>query len=115
MAIAGGGAAGDLDRRVSAERLYEVILRTSNHFLHNCRGFSVEILRLERPTYAEVAEIMRKVGRIVVALSDDFDPMMGQKAFEYCELMAKIGVAIDNNDQIGLERLVTELERRPGT
>jgi hypothetical protein len=103
-----------LDREITAQMLYDEVLRTSNRFLYNCKGFSVEVLKLEDPSFAEVAEIMRKVARIIIALADDFDPMMGQKAFEYCELMHGIGVAIVNGDQVALERALGELERRPG-
>lgn len=102
------------ENKVSAELLYNEVLRTSNRFLHNCKNFSVEILQLENPSYAEVAEIMRKVAKIVIALADDFDPMMGQKAYEYCELMHQIGVAISNGDQVALHTALKELERRPG-
>lgn len=102
------------DQFLTAQALYDRILRSSNYFLHNCKGFSVEILQMEDPTYAEIAELLRKLARVVIALADDFDPMMGQKAFEYCELMCSMGVAIKNNDQIALERAVTELERKPG-
>lgn len=99
---------------VDPKIIYDQIVRTSNQFLHNCKGFSVEILRLEQPTYAEVAEIMRRLARLVVVLSDDFDPMLGQKAYEYCDLMHRMGIAIENGDQVALERWVKELERKPG-
>lgn len=97
-----------------AQKLYDEVLRTANRFLYEAKGFSVEILKWEDPSFAEVAEIMRKVSRLIIALADDFDPMMGQKAFEYCELMHKIGVAIDNGDQVALDLALVELERRPG-
>lgn len=102
------------DNRVNATILYDSVLRVSNQFLHNCRLFTIEILKLENPTYAEVAIIMKKVAAIIATLADDFDPMMGQKALEYCELMHRIGVAIEQDDQIALERYVEELDRRPG-
>lgn len=97
-----------------AKHLYDEVLRTANYFLYNCKGFSVEILKMERPTYAEIAETIRKAARAIIAFMDDFDPMMGQKAHEYCELMSKIGVAIDNCDQVALHRWLSELERKPG-
>lgn len=103
-----------LDKKITAQMLYDEVLRTSNRFLYNCKGFSVEVLALEDPSFAEVAEVMRKVARIIAAIADDFDPMMGQKAVEYCELMRGIGVAIANADQVGLERSLGELERKPG-
>lgn len=104
----------EVDNRVSADALYEIVLRISNRFLHNCRHFSIEILKLENPTYAEIAVLMKKVAVIIATLADDFDPMMGQKAHEYCELMHRIGIAIEQGDQIALEKYVRELDRRPG-
>jgi len=101
--------------KTNAQELYDAILRTANQFWHNGKHFSVEILKAENPSYAEVAEIMKKLAVILTVLSDDFDPMMGQKAFEYCELMRRMGVAIQNSDQIELTKLVGELDRRPGT
>jgi hypothetical protein len=57
---------------------------------------------------------MKELSGIITVLADDFDPMMGQKAFEYCELMSGIGVAIERFREVRLLRLVAELERRPG-
>lgn len=107
-------ASDTIDTNITAQMLYDQVLRTANRFLYNCKGFSVEILKLEDPSFAQVADIMRKAARIIAAIADDFDPMMGQKANEYCELMRKIGVAIENGEQVALEHALVELERRPG-
>jgi hypothetical protein len=98
-----------------AQRLYDVILRTANKFLHNCKHLPIAFLQGETPSFTELAQVMRRIAAIIRILVDDFDPMMGQKAHEYCELMISMGVAIDSNDRLGLNRLVGELERRPGT
>jgi hypothetical protein len=74
----------------------------------------MEILKGEDPSYAELAKMMRRIATIITLLADSFDPMMGQKAAEYCELMTKMGIAIENSDQKALNVLVCELERRPG-
>lgn len=102
------------DQKITAQELYDAILRTANRFWHNGKHFTVEMLKAEDPSYTEVAEIMKKLSVIITVLADDFDPMMGQKAFEYCELMRRMGVAIQNEDQIELTKLVDELDRRPG-
>lgn len=107
-------AANVVDNRARAQHLYEIVLRVSNHFLHNCKTFSIEVLQLDEPTYAELAQIMKKAAGIIELLVDEFDPMMGQKAHEYCELMRLIGVAIEQDDEIGLRRHLVELDRRPG-
>lgn len=102
-----------VENRENATRLYSMVLQTSNMFLHNCRHFSIGMLREENPTYAEVAKIMKQLAGIISALADDFDPMMGQKAHEYCELMTHMGVAIEGDDRVRLVALVAELERKP--
>jgi len=103
-----------LARNTDAQGLYDLILQTSNEFLYNCKHYRIELLRRRKPTYKEVAAAMRELSEIVTMLADDFDPMMGQKAAEYCQLMSGIGVAIERFDEVRLLRLVAELERRPG-
>lgn len=96
-----------------AEALYHLILQTANQFLYNCLHFSIDVLRDETPTYAEVAELMEPLSKIIRALADDFDPMMGQKALEYCALMKEIGIAIANSDEDSLSKHVELLNRKP--
>jgi hypothetical protein len=103
-----------LERNREAQELYDLVLQTSNEFLYNCKRYRMELLRCRKPTYNEVAAAMRELSEIVTVLADDFDPMMGQKAVEYCQLMSGIGVAIERFDGVRLLRLVAELERRPG-
>jgi hypothetical protein len=99
---------------VSIHVLYEEVIRTSNYFLHNCKNFPMEVLKAEDPSYAELASGMRRLGAIIRVVADEFDPMMGQKAFEYCELMTNMGIAIDAGDQVVLDALISELQRKPG-
>jgi hypothetical protein len=103
-----------LETSGNAQSLYYLVIQTSNQFLHNCKHFAIEVLQTERPTYAEVALLMKQVSGIIEVLAADFDPMMGQKARDYCELMSLMGVAIEAGDQVRLTTLVTELDRRPG-
>jgi hypothetical protein len=74
----------------------------------------MELLQCYWPSYKEIAAAMRELSGIITVLADDFDPMMGQKAVEYCELMSGLAVAIERFDEVRLFRLVAELERRPG-
>jgi hypothetical protein len=94
--------------------LYDEVIRTANFFLHNCKHFSSDTLREESPTYSHVAYIMGKVAGMIILLADDFDPMTGQQAGEYCRLMESIGIAIDQRDDIALETSIRELQRKPG-
>lgn len=102
-----------VENRENATRLYSMVLQTSNMFLHNCKHFAIGMLQDENPTYAEVAKVMRQLAGIIGALADDFDPMMGQKAHDYCELMTQMGVAIERSNRVALDALVAELERKP--
>ncbi len=98
----------------AAKHLYDKVLQTANHFMYNCKHFSISVLQDEDPSYAEVADIMDKVAGIITLLADEFDPMMGQKAIDYCDLMKGMGAAIRRGDELQLARLVAELERKPG-
>lgn len=97
----------------NVEHLYGKILETANHFLHNSKRFSVEVLAEENPTYEALANLMAKLAKVIWALADDFDPWLCQKAFDYCDLMQKMGVAINNKDQDELSKLTEILEKRP--
>lgn len=113
-AAAAAVAAGNGDREM-AQKLYNEILRTANYFLHNSTHFSVELLARENPSYQEVAAVMSQVRGILNSLVTDFDPMMCEKAFNYCNLMTQMGVAISNKNQLELSKLATQLGELPGT
>jgi hypothetical protein len=95
--------------------LYDIILRVANKFMHNCKHFPMEFLRAEDPSFSELARITRRMAQIIQLVGCNEDPMMSQKAHDYCELMTAMAVAIERDDHIELRRLVSELERKPGT
>jgi hypothetical protein len=97
-----------------AEHAYDRVLQTANRFMFNCKNFPIEILKLEDPSYAEIAHVLHKSAGLIAFLSDEFDPMMGTKAHDYCQLMTAMAVAIDQGNEIELARLVAEMERKPG-
>ncbi len=97
-----------------AIQLYDQIIAMSNRFLHHCSTFSIGVLALKNPSYDEIAKQFAKVAEIVELISADFDPMMGQKAMEYCQLMAAMGNAIANHDVETLSKLTDEMARKPG-
>ncbi len=51
---------------------------------------------------------------MIRVIADGSDPMIVGKADEYCDLMLKIAVAIEEQDEVQLNSLVNELERKPG-
>lgn len=97
-----------------AVELYERIIGMSNSFLHHCKNFPIEILALSNPTYEEIAQQFRRLAEIVGMLAVDFDPMMGQKSYDYCMLMSQMGTAIRNKDVDKLSELTEVMARRPG-
>lgn len=96
-----------------AEKLYFRILEIANEFLVNAKAAKVELLAKENPTYESVAELANEIAKFLWVLSDDFDPMMSQKAFEYCHLMSNMGKAISEQNQDWLDELVAELDKKP--
>ena len=101
------------EREKEAKELYEFILLSASKFLQRSKFFNIEILQAENPTYEEIAEFALELAEIVRALSDDFDPMLHQKALEYASLMHLMGKAIAKCDREELERLIGLLDRKP--
>lgn len=95
-----------------AKQLYAAILQTAMLFLHSSKHFSVDVLAEENPTYEAVADLMTKLGKMIWAIADDFDPLLSQKAFDYCNLMKEMGIAISKKDQLELSRLTAILDKR---
>lgn len=98
---------------MEAQKLYEIILRTANSFLHNAKHFSIEVLNERNPSYEEVAEMASTLAELVWILADDFDPMLQTKALEYATIMKEMGKAITNCNAEHLNRLTEILDRKP--
>lgn len=96
-----------------AEKLYAVILRAANYFLHNCKTYPIEILIEDDPSYEEVAGLAEGLRKILHALMDDLDPQLTQQAYDYCSLMSQMANAINTKDESALTALVTILEKKP--
>ena len=103
---------GDQARNL-VDSLYSGIIQAANKFMFNAKNFHISVLKLENPTYAEVASDIRKVASIVSILADSIDDnLTGGKAIEYAEYMEKIATAIDKEDVETLQQAVSELEKR---
>lgn len=94
--------------------LYERVLHVSNRFLYQCKTFHITILALEDPSFTAIAHHTKQVADMIRVIADGSDPMIVGKADEYCDLMLKIAVAIEEQDEVQLNSLVNELERKPG-
>lgn len=97
---------------INPQELYFKILEHAGAFLHNSKRFSVDVLAEDDPSYETIAELMQNLATIITVLAEDFDPMMGEKAIDYCSIMKKMGIAIKNKDQNVLSKLVCELDKR---
>ena len=97
-----------------ALELYHLVLKVSNKFLRNANMFEIRELQDHNPTYAELAKIIRGVARLIIELADSEDPMLGQKASEYANLMTDMAQAIGDDDNKRLKECVTELNQKPG-
>lgn len=96
-----------------AQSLYLRVLEVANLFLRNAQQFEVSVLQGHNPSYAELAKIMRQVSGIVHNLVDDIDPMKAHQAIEYTSIMEKMALAINEEDQESLDRLVEQLDQKP--
>jgi hypothetical protein len=94
--------------------LYDRVLHVSNRFLYQCKTFHITILALEDPSFKDIATQTKQVAEIIKILGHDKDPLITNKADEYCDLMLQIAVAIENLDEVKLSTLVSELERKTG-
>lgn len=106
--------AGEDWKYVKSQELYDNILQWANRFLYSCSHIRIEKLQTANPTFAEIAEQLENMSKIIIVLCDSSDPMMGQKAAEYCLLMRQMAVAITNNDEQELSELVDEMKLKPG-
>lgn len=97
--------------RELVNRVYDVLLGSANRVLRNCRRFSIEMLKLDDPTYSEIASHLRELCEILEDLDDDSD-LKVTKAKEYANHVRLIAAAIETGDQTTLDRHVEELDKR---
>ncbi|MGO0309129.1 hypothetical protein ACTL6P_21515 [Endozoicomonas acroporae] len=94
--------------------LYDKIIQQSSEVLKNAEDFSIEVLKKENPSYAEIAEDMKKIGDMM-----DYLINHGQlkskgytqnhwtlnKAQDYVRFVAEVAKAIQAEDEIKLKTL----------
>lgn len=113
-----GDSSVDEDLEKLIKEAYEHILQTSNKILRNCKLFSIEMLQLEDPTYAEIAEQLEEVAEMISVVIDGHTETAetfryAVKAKEYSQNISKIAGAIRLDEQELLEEYIQELDRRP--
>ncbi|MET0101839.1 MAG: hypothetical protein ABW078_08940 [Sedimenticola sp.] len=98
--------------------VYEAVLKTTDEVLRNCKLFSIEILRLEDPSYEEIAEQMAQLAGLLEVIANGYpDDAEGfhkaMKASEYATEVAYIAKAIRSGNDELLAELVDKLDGRP--
>lgn len=96
---------------VIVEKVYNAVLAGANKVLRNCKKFPMEVLRLEDPTYSQIAEHLRTLCDLLDDLDDDSN-LLVTKAREYANHVRGIAASIDMDDQELLDRLVADLDKR---
>lgn len=93
--------------------LYDAVLHAANRVLHQTKNYSISVLKLENPTYAEIAAQFREVCSIIDLLASQIDDShTAQKAQEYVGCMEGIAKAIDADDADALESFIKQLDMR---
>lgn len=97
----------------AVETLYNSLLHAANRVLHQAKNYSISVLKLENPTYAEIAAQFREVCQIIDLLANQIDDAhTAQKAREYVGCMEGIAKAIDADDAEALDSFVKQLDTR---
>ncbi|MCF5804334.1 MULTISPECIES: hypothetical protein [Pseudomonas syringae group] len=100
-------------KQQTVEILYNALLHAANRVLHQAKNYSISVLKLENPTYAQIAAQFREVCTIIGLLTDQIDdPHTAQKAQEYVGCMEGIAQAIDADDSEALNSFVKQLDTR---
>lgn len=94
---------------------YVIVLDVANRVLRSCRLFSIDGLKEENPTIAEIASRMRVICKLMRELDECDglgDQLTVQKAHEYADLVQSIAAAVDANDEAELKRQTDLLNDR---
>ena len=96
------------------ENVYDQVLHSANLVLRSCKLFSISVLKIEDPTYSEIAEQLKELCDILdkVNISGP-DELKISNAREYANHVRLIAAAIETEDEKTLNRHVQELDRRP--
>ncbi|HDS0939810.1 TPA: hypothetical protein QDZ12_003083 [Pseudomonas putida] len=99
----------------NVQEAYEIVLDVANRVLRQCKIFSIESLKEENPTVAEIARRLHIICGLMRQL-DEFEDLEGEmtilKADEYADHVQALADAIDANDVLALDRECTVLSQR---
>ena len=93
----------------------ELVMETANKVLRQCGLFSIDALRAENPTIAQIAFKMKMICGLMTEIAKDGcheDQQFTQKAWDYAQHIHQIAVAITDGDDAELELQTAELKKR---
>lgn len=98
------------------QAIYEKVILESSKVLRNAKMFSIDILKQEDPSYSEMAEILHKVCNLIDHLVETNGLVEHEwtcvKARDYSKFVADVAKAIAEDDEVELERLTEEMDKR---
>ena len=98
---------------MDTRELYLRILRIADDFVKAADSVQLSIPDLAdlNPSAAKIARHIRQVAHILNSIAvDDDDENMAMNAFQCCWFMERIADAIQEQDELGLQRFVRSLE-----
>ncbi|WP_062269486.1 hypothetical protein [Endozoicomonas arenosclerae] len=98
------------------QAIYDKIIQVSSRVLRSAQTFNIDILKLEDPSYTEMAASLEKVCNLIEHLIKTHDLETHEwtltKARDYTEFVANVAKAIAADDEVELERLTKEMNTR---
>ena len=110
----------DAEKYQFIDKIYEHVLAVVNRALHKAKNYNISVLKLENPSYSEIANQLHQVVGLMDLLSNDLPENSEtnhiytiSKAKEYVTTVAQMAQAITDGNQDLLQTLSEQLERRP--
>ena len=102
--------------RALVQDIYDKIIIESSRVLHSAKLFSIDILRQEDPTYAEMAKALHLVCDMIDLLVEHANLKEHiwtcSKARDYAQFVANVAKAIEEDDDVELQELVKQMDKR---
>ena len=100
------------------ESVYDEIIQATNKIVRDCDTFTIEILRLEDPSYEEIARQLETLSHLLELIMEKY-PEDAEgfhrtvKANQYVQTIVYIAKAIKVNNEDLLQEYVEQLKRSP--
>ncbi len=92
--------------------IYYRVIAITNSFLRQSSGLTIEALKDEDPSVAQLAKIMRTLATVLKDLAGDSwdDEKMAHNAFQCCLTMERLAKVVAESDDGGLQSVLRDLE-----